>query len=135
MAWNCNIRFRLWLSRIYLKILACDCNTHKLNDRSPYLAKLARGFVSYFKKKSAREESKEISEGKKEPHHIGKYTLETINQEIFSLENTKPMFREKKWKTRLDEIKKAIKNRLSRNIEKDICQYQLTALERIENQR
>ena len=91
--------------------------------------------MAFGKKKSAREEAEEITEGKKEPHHIGKYSLEIINQEIFSLENTKPMFREKKWNSRLEEIRKAIKNRLSKNIDKDICQYQLSALERIENQR
>jgi len=81
-------------------------------------------------KKSARKEAQES-----EPHHIGKHTIETLNQNIFSLENTKPMFREKKWNSKLNEIKEAVKARISKNQDSDVCQYLLKSLERIENQR
>jgi len=91
--------------------------------------------VSYFKKKSAREESKQISEGKKEPHHIGKYSIEMIDQELFSLGNTKPMFRDPKWHKRIISVREAIQKRLSKNENSIICQLQFNTLERIENQR
>ena len=45
-------------------------------------------------KESAREIAKKISEGKTDPQHLGKYTKEMIDQELFSLENQKQMFRE-----------------------------------------
>jgi len=87
------------------------------------------------KKKSAREISKEISEGKKEPEHLGKYTKEIIDQELFSLENTKPAFRSSKWIKRVESVKDAIMKKLSRNENSIICQFHLRQLERIENQR
>jgi len=86
-------------------------------------------------KKSAREIAKAISDGVKEPQHIGKYTKEMIDQELFSLENTKPMFRESKWKKRVESVREAIMKKLSRNDNSIICQFHLRKLEAIENQR
>ncbi len=86
-------------------------------------------------KKSAREISKEITDGDSEPKHIGKYTKEMIDQELFSLENEKPMFRDSKWKKRISSVRDAILKKLSRNENSIICQLQLNTLERIENQR
>lgn len=86
--------------------------------------------MSFLKKKSPREQAE-----KSEPHHIGKYSIEMIDQELFSLENTKPMFRDPKWHKKVISIHEAIQKRLSKNENSIICQIQLTALERIENQR
>jgi len=93
--------------------------------------------VSFLKKKkqTAREIAKEISDGKQEVQHLGKYTAEMIDQELFSLENTKPMFRESKWTKRAQTIKEEITKKLSRNQNSIICQFQLIRLERILNQR
>ena len=49
------------------------------------------------KEKSAREESKAITDGIKPAKHLGKHTFETIYQEIVSLANQKPMFRDRAW--------------------------------------
>jgi len=87
------------------------------------------------KKKSAREISKDISEGKREPEHLGKYTKEIIDQELFSLENTNTQFRSSKWIKRVESVKEAIMKKLSRNENSIICQFHLRQLERIENQR
>jgi len=86
-------------------------------------------------KESAREIAKKISEGTTDPQHLGKYTKEMIDQELFSLENQKPMFRESKWKKRVQSIREAIMNKLSRNKDSIICQIQLRKLEWIVNQR
>lgn len=86
-------------------------------------------------KKGAREIAKSISDGNEEPKHIGKYTKEMIDQELFSLENQKPMFRDSKWKKRVSSVRDAILNKLSRNGNSIICQFQLRKLEAIENQR
>jgi len=87
------------------------------------------------KKKSAREIATDISEGKREPEHLGKYTKETIDQELIALEQTKSMFRESKWKKRVESVKEAIMKKISRNENSIICQFHLRTLERIENQR
>ena len=86
-------------------------------------------------KQSAREIAKKISEGTTDPQHLGKYTKEMIDQELFSLENQKPMFRDSKWKKRVESVKEAIMKKLSRNDNSIICQFHLRILERIENQR
>jgi len=86
-------------------------------------------------KKSAREIAKAISDGIREPQHIGKYTKEMIDQELFSLDNTKPMFRDSKWKKRAQTVRDAIMKKLSRNEHSIICQFHLRQLERIENVR
>ena len=55
---------------------------------------------------TSREESKEISSGNREPHHIWEHTKESITQELFSLQNTKRMFRGNKWTVRYARIRK-----------------------------
>jgi len=87
------------------------------------------------KKKSAREISKEISEGKEEPQHLGKYSAEMVTQEIYSLQNSKPMFRDFKWKKRFETVRQAVMKKLSRNENSIMCQYWLKNLELIENER
>ena len=49
------------------------------------------------KKKTPREQSKDISEGKTEVHHIGTKTVSVLQQEYFSLINIKEAFRDEKW--------------------------------------
>jgi len=56
------------------------------------------------KTQSAREHAKHISEGKEEPHHLGKQTSETLDMELFSLKNTKPAFRNEKWQKRFNYV-------------------------------
>ena len=58
-----------------------------------------------FNKKSPREESKEISEGKEKPHHIGKKSTAVLQQEFFSLINTKEAFRDEKWEKKWAEMR------------------------------
>jgi len=87
------------------------------------------------KKKSAREISEEISEGKIEPQHLGKMTVEVIDQIIFALGNTKPMFRGSKWKKSFEIVKQEIMKKISRNERSIYCQIQLKDLERVSNQR
>jgi len=66
-----------------------------------------------FKKKSAREESKQITSGIKEPSHLGKHTFETLYQEIVSLANEKPMFRDRDWFKRKNNVLANIINGIS----------------------
>ena len=87
------------------------------------------------KKKTAREISKEISEGKREPEHLGKMSIEVIDQLIYSLGNTKPMFRDSKWNKSYENVKDAIMKKLARNENSIICQFQLNSLEGVGNQR
>ncbi len=49
------------------------------------------------KKKTPREQSKDISEGKTEVHHIGLKSVSVLQQEYFSLINTKEPFRDQRW--------------------------------------
>jgi len=92
--------------------------------------------VSFLKrKKTAREISKDITEGKKEPEHLGKMSIEVIDQLIFSLGNTNPMFRNSKWNKSYENVKDAIMKRLSKNENSIICQVQLNSLELVGNQR
>lgn len=86
-------------------------------------------------KQSAREIAKKISEAKLEPQHLGKYTAEMLTQEIYSLQNTKPMFREFKWKKRFETVRQEVMKKLSRNEHSIMCQVWLRNLELIENQR
>lgn len=53
---------------------------------------------------SARKLAEEITKKLRVPEHLGKHTPETLQQELFSLRNTKPAFRDKKWQRRYDEI-------------------------------
>ncbi len=86
-------------------------------------------------KQSAREIAKKISEGKAEPQHLGKYSAEMITQEIYSLQNTKPMFRDLKFQKRFETVRQAVMKKLSRNENSIMCQYWLRNMELIENER
>ena len=86
-------------------------------------------------KDSAREIAKKITDGKLEPQHLGKYSAEMIDQEIFSLGNTKPAFRNLKWIKSFENLRFEIMKKISRNERSVYCQIQLKDLERIENQR
>jgi len=86
-------------------------------------------------KESAREISKKITQGKLPAQHSGDQNYETINQEIFSLRNTKPAFRSDKWKKRFETVKDSIMKKLSRNKDSIMCQVWLRDLEAISNER
>jgi len=57
---------------------------------------------------SARKIAESISNKLRETEHLGKHTPETLQQELFSLRNTKPMFRDSKWRKRFDRITEEI---------------------------
>lgn len=86
-------------------------------------------------KETARETAKKITDGKLPSQHLGEQTYETINQEIFSLRNTKPAFRAGKWNTKFDKVKESIMKKLSRNSNSIMCQVWLRDLEAIHNER
>jgi len=69
-------------------------------------------------KKSARVISKEISDGSTPEKHLGKYSYEALSQELIALSQTKPMFRDSKWKKRFIIIEHEIKIKLSNGGEK-----------------
>lgn len=58
--------------------------------------------------KRPREESKEISEGKKEPRFIGPKSKEAYIQEIWSLYNTKEAFRSGDWQFKVNSLKREL---------------------------
>jgi len=64
--------------------------------------------------KSARETSEKISSGILEPQHLGKHNLESVGAELFSLQNERPMFRDKKWRQRLQSIKEVCLNKIAK---------------------
>jgi len=78
-------------------------------------------------KKSAREVSKSISDSTIENRHIGKYTYETLSQEMIALSQTRPMFRDSKWKKRFIIIEHEINLKLSQGGEK-FSKYQSMVL-------
>ena len=86
-------------------------------------------------KESARKISKKITEGTLPAQHLGDQNYETINQEIFSLRNTKPAFRAGKWDKRFETVKESILKKLSRNGNSIMCQVWLRDLEAIHNER
>ncbi len=69
-------------------------------------------------KKSAREVSKQITENVIENKHLGNYTYETLSQELIALSQTKPMFRDPKWKKRFIIIEHEIRLKLSTTTDK-----------------
>jgi len=78
---------------------------------------------------SARKIAESISRGLRENEHLGKHTPETLQQELFSLRNTKPMFRDSKWRKRFDSISEnisRIKDERTRNGIKDRAQAMLS---------
>jgi len=64
-------------------------------------------------KQTPREQAEDITNGNREPHHIGEHTPETITQELFSLYNTKRMFRNKKWDVKHSAIRKIFESKFS----------------------
>jgi len=85
--------------------------------------------------KSARQKAEAITEGKLPTQHLGEQNYETINQEIYSLANTKPAFRAGKWNKRFETVKESIMSKLSRNKDSIMCQVWLRDMERIFNER
>jgi len=86
-------------------------------------------------KDSARKISEKITSGKLPAQHLGDQNYETINQEIYSLRNTKPAFRAGKWDKRFETVKNSIMKKISRNKDSIMCQVWLRDLEAIHNER
>jgi len=70
--------------------------------------------------KSPRTQAEDITKGKTKPHHIGKHTSETLTQELFSLNNTKPMFRDSKWIVKYNSIMSKIRNIEDPNVKRKV---------------
>lgn len=85
--------------------------------------------------KSVRKQAEAITEGKLPTQHLGTQNYATINQEIYSLANTKPAFRAGKWNKRFDTVKESIMSKLSRNKDSIMCQVWLRDMEKIFNER
>lgn len=85
-------------------------------------------------KESARKTAQSITKGFTDPHHLGKMSIEVIDQEIYSFENTKPAFRDVKFFIRVEKVIEQIKARLSRNERSIICQVQLNRVEKMMRQ-
>jgi len=87
-------------------------------------------------KKSAREVSKSISDGSTQTQHLGKYSYEVLSQELIALSQTKPMFRDSKWKKRFIVIEHEIRLKLSNGGDK-FSKYQsmLQCMKAIEDMR
>jgi len=78
---------------------------------------------------SARTIAEKITKSLRDPEHLGKHTPETLQQELFSLRNTKPMFRDSKWRKRFDRISEEIsriKDERTRNGIKDRARAMLS---------
>ena len=86
-------------------------------------------------KDKIRKTAEKITEGTIQTQHLGDQNYETINQEIFSLRNTKPAFRAGKWNSRFDSVKDSIMKKLSRNGNSIMCQVWLKEMEAIFNER
>jgi len=86
-------------------------------------------------KETARKTAEKITDGKLPAQHLGDQNYETINQEIFSLRNTKPAFRNEKWNKRFETVKDSIMKKLSRNSNSIMCQVWLKDMESIHNVR
>ncbi len=73
------------------------------------------GIKERFKRttETARETSKKISDGLTPNIHIGKHTYETLSQELIALCQTKPMFRDSKWRKRSNNIRANLLNKVS----------------------
>jgi len=90
---------------------------------------------SVLPKESPRETSKKITEGKKEPQHLGNLSPEMVQQLIYSLQNTKPAFRDKKWNQAFDNITEVIMLNISHNKNLNLNQQFLRNMELIKNER
>ncbi len=63
---------------------------------------------------SARKIAEKISEGSELHQHLGSHSFETLQQELFSLSNQKPMFRDLKWWKKSDQIHSNILSGISK---------------------
>jgi len=97
-----------------IRSLDLDANQkQELHSRTEqYEGKVLDEFLREVKQKyqTPKEESKQITEGKTEPHHIGEKSPEVLQQEIFSLMNTKPAFRDKEWLVKWESLSEQINN-------------------------
>ena len=84
-------------------------------------------------KEGFRKTAEKISKGVIENQHLGSHSSKTIDQELYSLENTKPMFRDSKWHKSCKTLRENISKEIARG--KRNFQQALTQLNRIENQR
>ncbi len=64
-------------------------------------------------KKSARVVSKDISNDSTPEKHLGNYSYEALSQELIALSQTRPMFRDSKWKKRFIVIEHEINLKIS----------------------
>ena len=72
------------------------------------------GLKEKLKKKSTpREIAKKITDNLTPNIHIGNHTYESLSQELISLANTKPMFRDGKWRKRANNIRANLLNKIS----------------------
>lgn len=79
------------------------------------------------RKPTPRQEAKSITDGDSKPHHIGKKSGSVLQQELFSLINTKEAFRDSNWKTKWIGVRE-----LSKELgiwESFITKYKLTSNE------
>ncbi len=65
-------------------------------------------------RESARKIAEKISDGKELHQHLGSHSFETLQQELFSLANQKPMYRDSKWYKKADKIYSEIINGISK---------------------
>ena len=87
--------------------------------------------------KTPRETSKEITEGKREPEHIGKKTGADLKQEFFSLMNeSQAIMSEKETKEYIQKEKK-LKKELEKEEEEKMKEYQehIISLRRLRKSR
>jgi len=66
-----------------------------------------------FIKKGAREIAKKISDEVIPNTHIGSHSIETLSQEVFSLRNVKPMFRDSKWRKQFLKVDASVRDKIS----------------------
>ena len=80
---------------------------------------------------AAREIAKRITRGEEENQHLGNYSVEMLVQEIFSLGNVKPAFRDAKWHRKAEQLQRVaegikdprIKARVKRQYQDYISRY------------
>jgi len=82
---------------------------------------------------SARKKAEKISKGVLENQHLGSHSSETIDQELYALEITKPMFRDGKWHKKARSIRAEILNEIAKG--KTMYQIKLIRLNQIEERR
>lgn len=86
-------------------------------------------------KKSSREISQQITEKVIENKHIGKYSYEALSQEMIALSQTKPMFRDAKWKKRFIIIEHEINLKLSLGLQFSKYQSMVICMKAISEMR